>query len=178
MRPSAHNTLLLAWTGQLDQADAEMRSLWRSCHECGAENDLIFLAAHRVMIQFWRGRLPEAALVAEDTIERAAQLGGDFPLFIALTARAACAAYAGLELDARRDANDALAASERCGSRSLQEWTLGTLAFLEVSVGTHPAALAAAQPLMAGLSAALDATEVATAFFVPDAVEAMIALAR
>lgn len=178
MRPSAHNTLLLAWTGQLDRADAEMRSLWRSCHERGAESDLIFLAAHRVMIEIWRGRLADAALVAEDTIQRATQLGGDFPLFVALTARAACAAYAGLERDARRDVDEALAASERCGSRSLQEWTRGTLAFLEVSVGNHGAALAAVQPLMAGLRAALDATEVATAVFVPDAVEAMIALAR
>jgi ATP/maltotriose-dependent transcriptional regulator MalT len=155
-----------------------MRSVWRSCHERGAESDLIFLAAHRVMIEIWRGRLADAALVAEDTIQRAAQLGGDFPLFVALTARAACAAYAGLERDARRDVHEALAASERCGSRSLQEWTRGTLAFLEVSVGNHGAALAAVQPLMAGLRAALDATEVATAFFVPDAVEAMIALAR
>src|SRR5206468_5106309 len=94
------------------------------------------------------------------------------------TAHAACAAYAGLEFDARRDAHEALAAGERCGSRSLQEWAYGTLAFLEVSVGNHEAALAAVQPLIASLCVAVDATEVVTSVFVPDAVEAMIAIAR
>lgn len=178
MRPSVHNALLLAWTGQLDRADAHMRSVWRSCGERGAENDLIFLAVHRVMIHIWRGYLADAALVAEDTMQRAVQLGGDFPLFVALTTRAVCTAYAGVELDARRDAHEALAASQRCGLRNLQEWTLGILAFLEVSVGDHEAALAAVQPLIAGLRAALDGTEVVTAAFVPDAVEAMIALSR
>ncbi|MGV0837486.1 ATP-binding protein [Mycolicibacterium thermoresistibile] len=176
MRPSAHHALLLAWTGQLDQAATALRSVWRFCDDRGAESDLVFLAVHRVMIEIWRGRPADAALVAEDTMQRAAQLGGDFPLFVALTARAACAAYAGSEDDARRAAHEALAASDRCESKSLQEWTRGTLAFLEVSVGNPVAALAAVQPLLTGLRAAPEATELVPAFYLPDAIEAMLAV--
>ena len=177
-RPSVHNMLLLAWTGQLERADEEMRSVWRECDELGAESDLIFLTVHRVMIHLWRGHLAEAALVAEDAMQRALQLGGDFPLFVALTARAACGAYAGSDVDARRDAIEAITASERCGSRRLQEWPLRTLAFIEVSIGNYEAAVAAVEPLLHRLRAALDGTEFVTAGFVPDVIEAMIALGR
>lgn len=176
MRPSVHDALLSAWTGHLDRAATALRSIWRSCEERGAESDLIFLAVHRVMIDIWRGRLADATLVAEDTIQRAAQLGGELPRFVALTARSACAAYTGFEHEARRDAREALAASERCESISLREWTRGTLAFLEVSVGDHRAALAAVQPLLTGLRTALDGTELVPAFYLPDAVESMLAL--
>ena len=50
-----------------------------------------------------------------------------------------------------------------------------TLGFLDVSLGNHAEALTALQPLIAGFST-LPGTEIVIAAFIPDAVEAMIAL--
>jgi DNA-binding CsgD family transcriptional regulator len=52
-----------------------------------------------------------------------------------------------------------------------------TMGFLEVSVGNHAAALAALQPMQRTFEA-IPGTEIMTASFIPDAVEAMISLGR
>jgi DNA-binding CsgD family transcriptional regulator len=55
---------------------------------------------------------------------------------------------------------------------------LTTLGRLEVSLGNYEAALSAVAPLVAMLQAAPDATEIVRGAFIPDAVEAFIALGR
>ena len=55
-----------------------------------------------MLIDIWRGHFTGAAITVEETAQRAEQLGGDFPLFIALTIRAAVAAYAGRTDEARQ----------------------------------------------------------------------------
>jgi hypothetical protein len=178
-RPSVQNALLLAWAGQLDNAHREMQGIRRRCIEHGEENELIFVAFHVVLIDIWRGSFTEAALVTEEAMERALQLDGDVPLFVALTMRAALGAYAGREAEARRDAGDALAASQRCGSSRMAEWPVTSLGFLEVSLGNHRAALNALEPLLSMLGATPDPpTEIIGATFVPDAVESLIQLGR
>ena len=177
-RPGVQNALLLGWTGQLDRAHDQMRSIRRECIERGDEGDLIFIGFHTVVHAIWRGDLTEAALVAEDTMERAVQLGGDFPAFIGLTVRAAVAAYAGREGDARRNLAEALAAGQRSSAHTLMHWTIGLSGFLDVSLDNHQAALTTLQPLMSALEAAPDSTEIISASFVPDAVEALIHVGR
>lgn len=175
-RPDVQSTLLLAWTGALDEAASRLRAIRQHCIERGEEGELIFVAFHTVLIEVWRGNVGEAALVAEDIFERATQMGGDFPLFIALTTRAMVAAYAGRESQVRTDVADALEASLRCGSQRLAEWAVTTLGFLEVSLGNYQAALATLGPLRARIAGAPEQTEIIAAAFVPDAVEAMVAL--
>jgi ATP/maltotriose-dependent transcriptional regulator MalT len=177
-RPSMQNAMLLAWTGQVDQAHHELASIRRRCVERGEENELMFVAVHSVLCEIWRGNFADADLIAEDTVERALQLGGDVPLFVAMTMRAALATYAGQEHQARRDIGEALAASQRCGANLLVVWPITTLGFLEVSLGNHEAALATLEPLLTMLEAAPDATEMVFASFIPDAVEALIQLGR
>lgn len=177
-RPRMQNAMLLSWTGQLDKAHHELASIRRSCIERGEENELMFVAVHSVLLEIWRGNFADATLIAEDAMERALQLGGDVPLFVALTMRAALATRAGLEDQARRDTKEALAASQRCGANLLVVWTITTLGFLELSLGNYDAALATAGPLLANLEAAPKATEIPAASFVPDAVESLIALGR
>jgi DNA-binding CsgD family transcriptional regulator len=177
-RPSMQNAMMLAWTGQLDQAHDEMLYIRRRCLERGDETDLVYAAFHTVLIAIWRGDLTEAMLVAEDAVERAMQLGGDVSLSVALTIRAAASAYGGREDDARRDLTEALAASRRCGSYRLAEWPITTLGFLEVSLGNYDEALTTLEPLLSHLDAAPEATEIVAASFVPDAVEAMIQVGR
>jgi DNA-binding CsgD family transcriptional regulator len=177
-RSRMQNAMLLGWTGQLDQAHHELSAIRRRCVERGEENELMLVAVHSVLVEIWRGDFGEAALIAQDTMDRALQLGGDVALFVAMTLRAVLAAYAGQVDDARRAAEAALAASQRCGANLLVVWTITTLGFLEVSLGNYEAALTAVAPLLSSLDAAPNATEIPFASFVPDAVEAMIALGR
>ncbi len=180
-RPSFHNAVLLAWTAQLERAHQEMLSIRRDCLEHGDESDLIYATFHTVLIEIWRGDLSAATLLAEDAVERAMQLGGDVSLFIALTIRAAAAAYSGHEVDARCDLAAAVAASHRSGSYRLAEWPITILGFLELSLGNYRETLLTLEPLLSHLShfdAVPPTTEVITASFVPDAIEAMIQVGR
>jgi DNA-binding NarL/FixJ family response regulator len=177
-RPAVQNALLLAWTGLLEDAAREMAIIHERCLERGEESELIFVGFHSALLQVWRGNLAEAELVAEDTMELALQLNGDLPLFIALTIRAMNGAYAGRVDEVRRDAADALAAAQRCGSHRLSEWPITSLGFLEVSLGRYEEALRTLAPLLSVHDRMPDSTEIIAASFIPDAVEAMIALDR
>jgi ATP/maltotriose-dependent transcriptional regulator MalT len=177
-RPGVQNALLLAWIGQLDAAAEALAAIQRRCIERGEESELIFVSFHLCLLQVWRGSLAEAELVAEDSMERAVQLGGDLPLFIALTNRTMTGAYAGRGDQVRRDTAEAMAASKRCASHRLGEWAITNLAFLEVSLGNYEAALRTLAPLVSNLDRMPQSTEIISASFIPDAAEAMIALDR
>ncbi|MCT7658689.1 AAA family ATPase [Mycobacterium deserti] len=178
LRPSTQQALLLAWTGQLEQAYGEITAIRRRCIERGEDGELMFVTFHKAVIAIWRGDFADAALAVEDAVERAVQLDGDVPLSVALSNRALLSAYTGQVDEVRRDVSAARAASQRCHSDRLGEWPMTALGFLEVSLGNYEAALAALEPLLQKLNAALDATEIISATFVPDAVEAMVALGR
>ncbi|WP_353369198.1 AAA family ATPase [Mycobacterium sp.] len=177
-RPGVQNALLLAWVGQLDAAAEAMGAIQRRCIERGEDSELIFVGFQSVLLQVWRGNLAEAELVAEDTMERALQLNGDLPLFIALTVRAMIGAYAGRADQVRRDSAEAMAAGQRCASQRLGEWPITNLAFLEVSLGNYEAALQTLEPLLSMHDGMPHSTEIIAASFIPDAAEAMIALGR
>src|SRR5882757_5796789 len=147
-RPSAQRALLLEWTGRLDEAHQLLQAIQRRCIDKGEEGELVFLAQHVVLNSIWRGDFGEATLVAEDVMERARQLGGDTPLFLALGLRAKLAAYAGREADARSAAEEALEIGGRTGSFRLADRIVGALGFLEVSLGRNEAAVATLQPLV------------------------------
>ncbi|PXX08795.1 regulatory LuxR family protein [Mycolicibacterium moriokaense] len=177
-RPSAQRALLLEWTGRLDEAHGLLRAIRRRCVEKGEEGELVFIAQHVVLTCTWRGDFGEAALVAEDVMERARQLGGDTPLFLALGLRATLAAYAGREADARNAAEEALEISRRTGSFRLAERIVAALGFLEVSLGRNEAALATLQPLLNKFDPSSTPTELPNAAFLADAIEALIEAGR
>jgi DNA-binding CsgD family transcriptional regulator len=177
-RPMVHSALVLAWTGQLDAAHDEFLAIRQTCIERGEESELVFVSFHSVLNDIWRADFPNAALIAEDTVERALQLDGQLPLAAALTVRAMLAAYAGREEEARRDLNEAVEPIQRCGSTLLVAWTATTLGFLEVSLGNYAAAIITLQPMLGRLDAAPNAMEIFAAPFLPDAIEAMIQLGR
>jgi DNA-binding CsgD family transcriptional regulator len=167
--------LMLAWTGELDAAHARMGVLHRRCTERGAENDLTAVASSDALIEIWRANFVEAARLADEATERAEQGSGS--LAIALSMRAMVAAYVGREHDSRADAQAALGIASRTRSPRLAEWPAMTMGFLEVSVGKYAAALAALQPMRRTFEA-IPGTEIMTASFIPDAVEAMVSLGR
>jgi DNA-binding CsgD family transcriptional regulator len=177
-RPSVQEALLLAWTGRLDEGWERLLGIQRRCLEHGEENELIFIGFHLVLIQVWRGQYAEAAATTEATVERAEQLGGDVPRAVALTLRAVVAAHAGREHEARQAAERALVVYRRCGWQTLGEVPLGTLGFLELSLGNYDAVLGALEPLLAKIRKTPEVAEIVTAPFVPDAVESLIHLGR
>jgi DNA-binding CsgD family transcriptional regulator len=172
---SAVHALLLAWAGELDEARTVMQTVRLRCIERGAEIDMMAVTGYCTLIEMWRGNFAEAAQLAQDTIEQAEQVGGSRA--IALTVRAAVAAYTGREGDARADAAAALTIARQCGSPRLGEWPTMSLGFLEVSLGRYTEALATFQPLLETLDA-IPGTQIMTAMYIPDAVEAMIARRR
>src|SRR6478736_5809681 len=167
--------LVLAWTGRLDEAGARMQALHRRCTERGAENDFTAVASCAALVEIWRGNFAEAARRADEANERAEQGGGS--LAIALSMRSMVAAYLGREDDSRSDARAVLDTAGRTASPRLAEWPVMTLGFLEVSIGNHAEALAVLQPMQRTFES-IPGTEIMTATFIPDAVEAMIALGR
>ena len=177
-RPSTQNAFFLAWMGRLEEARGSMRSIRQRCIERGEENDLIFIAAHTMLIEMWSGDFTEAAVIAKDTMERALHLGGEAPLSLALTMRSALAAYAGRPDVARLDAKSALAAKNRGYSNFLAEWPITILGFLEVSLGNYETAIATLRPLLSRLDMAPEGTEIWVAGFLPDLVEALVGVGR
>jgi ATP/maltotriose-dependent transcriptional regulator MalT len=175
MPASAVHALVLAWTGRLDEARTQMHEVRRRCIERGEESLLMLMAPHAALIEIWRGSFTDAAQIAEDAMEWAGQLGGDQMIAVAHTISAAVAAYTGHEPEARADARKALDAAARCSATSLIESPTAVLGFLEVSLGNYDEALTTLAPLLSRLDAN-PGTEIITASFLPNAIEAMIAL--
>ncbi len=176
--PSVQMALLRGWTGDLDPAREVLTAVGQRCIALGQEGELMFVAFSRGLVDIWRGDFGSVAVAADETIERASQLGGDFPMFIALTIRGAAAAYAGRVQEAANDLDEAVAAGRRCGSMRMGEWPVTLRAFLEVSRGNYQAALDAVEPLLPMAQAYPNATEIITASYLPEAAEAMIGVGR
>lgn len=168
---------VLSWAGRLDEAYEHMQVLRRRCLDRGADSDMLFVAVWDTLINVWRGNFAEGAETADDAMERAEQMGGDHGLVIALTVRGLVNAYTGRVEQARADAHAAVEAAMRFRAPLLAEWPIITLGFVSVSLGDHEQALTDLAPLIAGFDD-LVCTEIIKAGFVPDAVEAMVALGR
>jgi DNA-binding CsgD family transcriptional regulator len=175
---SVQSAVLMGGSGRLDEARDEWLAIRRRGIERGEEIELLMFAFHSGLNEIWRGNFADAALIAEDTAERSVQLvGGDLPLVVAPMLQSALAAYAGQEVEARRHAREALAICRRCDSPLLVTvWPITTLGFLEVSLGNYHAALETLQPWLRAIKQKPSATEIFVAPFLPDAIEAMIAL--
>lgn len=178
LRPSVQSALLATWSGDLERAREELRTVRKRCIEHGEDSELIFVSFHNIALNVWRADFQELAGEAEETMERALQLNGDVPRYVALIARALAGAFAGDVDSARRDSADALAAAARSGAANLGQWPLMATGFLEVSIGRYEAALAVLDPLLTRLATAPKTTEIISAWFLPDAVEAMTQLGR
>lgn len=176
-RASAINALILACTGRLEEARAKMRALRQHCVERGAEGDIVTVAGYSAWVDIWQGRFSDAHDAANDAVERAEQLGGDHVLVVPLSVRAAVAAYTGRERDARTDAQAAMKSAQGGSPRLAGYWPSMALGFLEVSLGRYTEALTTLQPVLAVFNA-IPGTEILTAWHIPDAVEAMVALGQ
>lgn len=177
-RASANQIQLLAWAGDLDDAQAQLQRVWQASADKGAESELLFLAVHAVLLVLWRGDLTEAIRLAHDAVERAEQLGGDNSLLIASTVQLAAATFAGDVDESRRISRTALAAAARSGPSGVGDWPCRLLGFLEVSQGRYAEALELMDPLIDEFRDGLQCTELLPAHFLPDAIEALVGVGR
>ena len=172
LRASATYAVLMSWAGRLDEAAEQMSIVRRRCTDRGAETDLIFVSYFTTLIEVWRGRYAEATSVAEETVERAEQLGGDHLQVVGMTVRAVVGAYTGRVSETREAALGAIELAQRCGSPRLADWSSISLGFLEFSLGNYAEALTALEPLIARFDQ-VPGTEIVTSGYVPDAVAAL-----
>lgn len=176
-RAGVANALTLSWSGELEKAHVEMTALWQRCIDRGADADLMYVSGHLAMLDVWLGRYDEAADVADDMRQRAEQLGGEHTVVLARIQRALPAAYQGREDEARAEAEAAILGAERCGAHLMASWPVITLGFLEVSRGGYAEALEVLAPLLAEFPD-IPGTEIFSSSYLPDAVEALVALGR
>ncbi|MDF2828657.1 MAG: ATPase,transcriptional regulator, luxR family [Mycobacterium sp.] len=178
LRASAVNVFIQGWIGNLAQAAAAAEDLRRRCTERGAENDLMAMTGHATLIEIWRGDLAKAQQLSDETMQRAEMAGGDLIWIIALTLRATVAAHTGRIDEARSDAREAIALAQRGDAPHLAAWPTLAMAAAEVSVTDYEAALTAARRLIDGAADLAHAGDVVSMWFVPDAVEALVAVGR
>jgi DNA-binding CsgD family transcriptional regulator len=178
LRPTFHSAMVLAWAGHHDAAHDQFAAVRQACIDRGGESDLVFVSFHSVLNEIWRANFPQAALIAEDSFERAQPLDGALQRSAALSAQAIVAAYGGRVDDARRSISEAIKPISDSGSQLLTASTVGILGFLEVSLGNYQAAINALEPLARIVMAAPQATEIFVAGFLPDTVESLIRLGR
>lgn len=176
IRANVQSALLAAWSGELDRARDEFEAIRRRCIEHGEDSELIFVTFHNTALSVWRGDFYALAAEAEETMERAQQLNGDVPRYVALMASALRAVHAGEVEEARRTCADALAAALRSGAANLAQWPVMAAGFLEVSLGRYDEALKVLEPQLARIAATPRAVEIVSGWFLPDAVESLIHL--
>ena len=176
-RPSLIACLLWMWTGQLDRARAALYAIRQDCLDRGEESDLMFVAFHTVILECWRGDLASARRVADDTYERALQLGTDVPLAIAQSTRAHVAAFEGNAAECRETGHAALEIFLRGSCVVATLWPMASLGFLELSLEEFEAAAQRLGPMAAG-AASMGVNEPVCIPFAADAAEALIALGQ
>lgn len=177
LRARTADAVTMSWVGRLDEARTTMLAVRRRCLERGSDADMMHVSRHLALINVWMGRYGAAEVVADDMVQRAEQFGGEYALVLARVQRALVWAYQGREQHVRNELRAALAGARRCDMPQLTAWPTIILAFLEVSGGNHAEALDALAPILTAFEASA-ATEIISASYIPDAVEAMVTLGR
>jgi DNA-binding CsgD family transcriptional regulator len=176
-RASAVEAMISGYLGELDLARAQMRAVQKQMLDGGTEVDIVWAAVHLAAIDIWAGRYAEATQAAQEALEHAEQMGGKFALVTAWTPQCAVAAYAGREAEARTVAQAAIDTSYEIGAPQMAKEPRSTLAFLEVSLGNYPAALATLQPDLEAFDGT-GGSEIEGGRHLPDAIEALSAVGR
>jgi DNA-binding CsgD family transcriptional regulator len=177
LRPTVLAGLLRMWSGSLEAARAALFSARERCLERGEENDLLAFAYHTVLLECFRGEFESARRIAEDALERAEQQGTEGSRALAQAAVAVALTYLGRTDEARRAGEEALALFERTNFVVATLWPLGTLGFLELSIGNNDAAADRLGPLTVR-AVSMGMGEPMIMPFAADAAEALVAAGR
>ncbi len=177
MRPRVIQGMLRLWTGEVAGARDVLRGTLAELAERGQEAAAPMLSHYLVWADVWRGDLASAARTAAAADEAAALLDDAAVSALALSGSALVHAHDGRAALARREAGEAIALFERLGWRSGVIWPLWALGVTELSDGNPTGAHAVLGPL-AQQVAMMGPTDPVLRMFLPDEVEALIALGR
>jgi DNA-binding CsgD family transcriptional regulator len=175
MRPSVIHGMLQLWTGELDGALATLDSVHSEGVERGVETFGPALSFYRVWASVWRGELGDAGQWSEDARAAAELLEDPWALGIALSAVALVHAFDG-RLDLAQSAGaESVALFDRLQFRSGLVWPLWALGLAELSNQNPTGTDQLLRPL-ADQVAAMGAGDPVLTMFLPDEIEALIAL--
>jgi ATP/maltotriose-dependent transcriptional regulator MalT len=176
-RPSFIAGALRLYRSELDCARAHLEALRRRLGERGEESDLPFVLSNLAWAACLSGELESAGALADEALQLAEQSGNDSMMAFALAQRALVDAQAGLVDSAGAAAFESIACSERAGIHVAKLWAATALGLLRLSLGD---AVGAAE-VLGGPAALVEAEglrEPIRAFFLPDAIEALLALGQ
>jgi DNA-binding CsgD family transcriptional regulator len=174
-RPSLIASHLDFYSGRLERSSERFRLLRRQVLERGEESELTHVVSHLAWLECWRGDLESAAAFAEEGLRSAIELDSESLRGVALARSAVVHAYRGDEAATRAAAGEAVALLEQTGFRNGTIWALAGLGLLELSRGDFGAADRALRPAVEAVDPA-GLREPIVAFYVPDAIEALIGI--
>ncbi|MGB3332123.1 MAG: AAA family ATPase [Mycobacterium sp.] len=176
-RASTVAPVIRSWAGELNDAPRQIRAIRHRLLEGGTETDILWMADYATMVELWLGHYAAAGEIADEAMQRAEQMGAEMVLVCARARRAAVAAYTGAVDVARRAAGAVIDTSRVSGDVLHRQAATATLGFIDVSLGDHTAAITTLAPLLAAFDPDHD-TEMMVGAYLPDAVEALVALGR
>jgi DNA-binding CsgD family transcriptional regulator len=176
-RPSTLAAFLLLYVGRHAEARRRLQAVCAGARERGDESDLAFLLLWLSWLETRSGDLARAGELADEAASIAVLTGSPSMHAWALTQQAYVHAHRGATEEVRRCCAEAAAPVRRSGNRLPGIWIAASTALLELSRGDHAAAWRACEQLTAAVEAA-GVGEPVVAFFLPDALEALIALGR
>ncbi|HVM15534.1 MAG TPA: AAA family ATPase [Egibacteraceae bacterium] len=174
-RPSAIAALLLLYVGRHEEARRRLTALRGAASEGGDESDLAFIVHWMSWLETRSGAFSSAAVLAEEAAALATLTGSHSMYAWALTQQALVHAHLGAVTEARRCCAEASLPVQRSGNRLPAMWIATSLTLLELSLGRPEAAWQASEPLVMALEEH-GIAEPVTAVFLPDALEALVAL--
>jgi DNA-binding CsgD family transcriptional regulator len=174
-RPSFLHGYMLKQTSQLPAARAVLEDVRSRLEAQGDETALPFVLSTLSQLECWAGNLELAAHHAETGDTLAVQTGQGLTRAFLLSSRALVDALRGDTDKARSLAAEGLAIAERGGVYPAIQFNTSVFAFVDLSLGEHAAVHARLGPL-ADLLAGVGMAEPGIVRFVPDEIEALVAL--
>jgi DNA-binding CsgD family transcriptional regulator/tetratricopeptide (TPR) repeat protein len=176
LRPSLIAGYLALSVGQLQRCSQLLGGLRERIIESGQESDLPAVSSYLSWCACWRGAVIDAATFAGEAAESAARIRADSLRCWALGIGAVSAAYAGDVDSTKRLAEHCHALAAESGNRLAILWANWALSLLALSRDDPQAANATLESLAATFEDRVP--EPARAFFLPDQIEALIALGQ
>ena len=165
------------WWEELDVAKESFARMDTRAEAMGDESSVPYLHVLLAQTECLRGRFDDAAAHADEGALRAEQVGQETLVAYALALRALADAYRGDEVSARSVAGRALELAGTTSGRPAEQFATAALGLLELSLERDAAAVEVLAPLVA-FARLQEMREPGLTRFVPDLVEALIALGR
>jgi DNA-binding CsgD family transcriptional regulator len=177
IRPSLIAGCLALYEGRLERSEQLLLPLRRRVAERGEESDLAFVSGNLAWSACWRGDLDAAAAYVEEALESAMRSQSESWRCLSLSYMAVQAAYAGDAELTRTSLAECRALAPRTNMRNALRWAGWAEAVLALSIDDPQTADTALGTLAAPFANAR-VPEPILVFFLPDEIEALIALGR